>query len=423
MDERAIIDHDWLLAGSVRANGNFRDSDLPGWGNVELSVYNLAKGKLEHVLLHERLEQDDHDAPGLLVLHDGRYLATYSKHRVEPRFWYRISSQPGDPLHWGPEVEVASPGFKGNFGLDNFTYCNPMMLANENHLIYLFHRGVSQNPNYLMSTDDGRTWKRGGMLFDGLHGYSPYVKYACNGKDTIHFVATEDHPRNFDNSLYHGFIRKGEIFKSDGKLVGPLATTTNTTIRPWDLTRIYQGGKTNVAWMTDIALDRKGNPAVLFTVQVDGANLPRGQGGMDHRFHLAFWDGKKWHEQEIACAGKRLYAGEDDYTGLGAIDPQNTSTVYISTDAEPRTGKPLVSQADGRRHHELFRGSATDGGHSWRWDAVTANSTMDNLRPIIPAWKSSSTALLWMRGEYRNNHGAWTTKVVLSILSRKSYQK
>src|SRR6266568_2785203 len=61
MDERAIIDHDWLLAGSVRANGNFRDSDLPGWGNVELSVYNLAKGKLEHVLLHEHLEQDDHD--------------------------------------------------------------------------------------------------------------------------------------------------------------------------------------------------------------------------------------------------------------------------------------------------------------------------------------------------------------------------
>jgi hypothetical protein len=385
-------------------------------------VYNLAKGKLEHVLLHEHLEQDDHDAPGLLVLHDGRYLATYSKHRVEPRFWYRISSRPGDPLHWDPEVEVASPGFKGNFGLDNFTYCNPMMLANENHRLYLFHRGVSQNPNYLLSTDDGRTWKGGGMLFDGLHGYSPYVKYACNGKDTIHFVATEDHPRNFDNSLYHGLIRKGEIFKSDGTLVAPLATTTNTSIRPWDLTRIYQGGKTNVAWMSDIALDQKGNPAVLFTVQVDGAGLPPRQGGMDHRFHYARWDGKKWHEQEIAFAGKRLYAGEDDYTGLGAIDPQNTTAVYISTDAEPHTGKPLVSQADGRRHHELFRGSPTDGGHSWRWDAVTANSTTDNLRPIIPAWKGSRTALLWMRGEYRNNHGAWTTKVVLSILSRKSYQ-
>jgi hypothetical protein len=81
-----------------------------------------------------------------------------------------------------------------------------------------------------------------------------------------------------------------------------------------------------------------------------------------------------------------------------------------------------VSQADGQRHHELFRGSTADGGHSWRWDAVTANSTTDNLRPIIPAWKGSRTALLWMRGEYRNNHGAWTTKVVLSILSRKSYQ-
>ncbi|HTL59479.1 MAG TPA: BNR-4 repeat-containing protein [Candidatus Limnocylindrales bacterium] len=411
MDERAIVDRGRLLVGSVRANGKFENADQPGWGNVELSILDLRTKNVSRVILHRHFEQDDHNAPGLLVLHDGRYLAAYSKHNQEPRFWFRISTHPGDPSTWEPAVETVTPGVKGNWSGDNFTYCNPMMLSGENNRIYLFHRGVSQDPNYLFSDDDGRHWTYGGKLFDGRHGYSPYTKYACDGKATIHFVATEDHPRNFDNSLYHGFIRADAVCLSDGRRAFDLSHTTNTSIRPWNLTKIYQGGPSNVAWMCDIELDTSANPVVLFTVQVDGAGLPKGQGGMDHRFHYARWDGKAWHEAEIAYAGTRLYAGEDDYTGLGSVHPKHPETVYISTDADPVTGKPLVSVADGQRHHELFRGLTSDDGKSWRWFAITANSTMDNLRPLVPAWNDSRTVVIWLRGGYRNNRGEWTTSV------------
>jgi hypothetical protein len=432
MDERAIVDRGQLLVGSARAVGKFADSSLPGWGNVELSILDLASSRVQHVILSERLEQDDHNAPGLLVLHDGRYLAAYSKHNQEPRFWFRISERPGDPTAWKPAVEVLTPGVKGNWRGDNFTYCNPVMLADEGNRIYLFHRGVSQNPNYLLSSDDGRSWTYGGKLYDGRHGYSPYTKYTSNGKDTIHFIATEDHPRNFDNSLYHGFIRHGKVYRSDGTFACALSTSTNAPIHPWDLTKLYQGGPTNVAWMCDIELDRHANPVVLFTVQVDGAGLPQGQGGMDHRFHYARWDGKRWNEFEIAYAGKRLYAGEDDYTGLGSIDPQNNSIIFISTDADPRTGKPLISKADGERHHELFRGTTADGGKAWAWIPITANSMTDNLRPIVPRppiatkankttakYMSDQTLLIWMRGVYRANRGEWTTKVEALALPNK----
>lgn len=136
---------------------------------------------------------------------------------------------------------------------------------------------------------------------------------------------------------------------------------------------------------------------------------------MDHRFHYASWDGECWAEHEIAYAGKRLYPGEDDYTGLGAIDPQNTSVVYLSTDADPKTGQPLISGADGKRHYEMFRGETRDGGATWQWTSITANSTADNLRPIVPVWNDLRTALIWMRGTYRNNRGEWTTKVVVTI--------
>jgi hypothetical protein len=98
------------------------------------------------------------------------------------------------------------------------------------------------------------------------------------------------------------------------------------------------------------------------------------------------------------------------------LDRQDPSVVYISTNAAPVSGKPLVSAADKRRHHELFRGSTADGGKTWRWEPLTANSTADNLRPIVPLWRDRRTALVWMRGTYRHNRGAWSTAVVATIL-------
>jgi hypothetical protein len=161
-----------------------------------------------------------------------------------------------------------------------------------------------------------------------------------------------------------------------------------------------------------------GRPVVLFSTQHDGAGLPMGAGGYDHRYHYARWDGERWQEHEIAYAGTRLYPGEDDYTGLGAIDPQNVNVVYISTDADPVTGQPLISRAVYRRQHELFRGVTSDGGQTWRWTPVTANSPTDNLRPLVPVWPDAAgrTVLVWMRGTYQVNRGEWTTAVTASIL-------
>ena len=98
--------------------------------------------------------------------------------------------------------------------------------------------------------------------------------------------------------------------------------------------------------MVDIELDADCEPVILFSVQRDGRDLPPRQGGMDIRYHYALRDGKKWHENEIAYAGTRLYPFEDDYSGLGAIDPGNPDIVYISTDADPETGEALISAAD-----------------------------------------------------------------------------
>jgi hypothetical protein len=118
----------------------------------------------------------------------------------------------------------------------------------------------------------------------------------------------------------------------------------------------------------------------------------------------------------MAYAGTRLYSGEDDYPGLAALHPKDPNTVYISTDANPATGEPLISTADKKRHYELFRGTTNDGGNTWQWTPITANSTVDNIRPIVPKWNDKRTILVWMRGRYKSNHGEWDTAAVAVVL-------
>jgi hypothetical protein len=189
-------------------------------------------------------------------------------------------------------------------------------------------------------------------------------------------------------------LRGRVLFFSDGQVLGSISKSTDTSFSSWDLSKVFAGDLDNVSWIDDIKLDKRGHAIILFSVKEDGRGLTRGRGGLDIRYHYGIWDGKAWHTAEMAYAGTRLYAGEDDYTGLATFDRNHPNVVYISTNADPVTGRPLVSGADQLRHYELFRGTTRDRGKSWQWEPITANSTMDNLRPIVPEWQDARTALV-----------------------------
>ena len=46
----------------------------------------------------------------------------------------------------------------------------------------------------------------------------------------------------------------------------------------------------------------------------------------------------------------------------------NPSTTTYTVSGLSMTGAPLISQADQRRHYELFRGRSGDGGQTWALD-------------------------------------------------------
>lgn len=382
-DDRAIIDGDQLLFTGVTSNG----------ANT-ISSYNMKTGARQTVVVNdETFEADDHNVGVLLLRPDGKYLTVYAGHGVEPRMRYRISTSPGDISQWGPEMTAETGG--------NTTYSNVYRLA-KTGMTYNFHRGIENNPNYMTSDDEGETWHYGGQIF-AFKG-RPYLRYTSDNIERIHFITTEEHPRHYNNSIYHGYIQGGNVYGSDGRCLGLFNTDETPALKPQSFTRVFNGDsdtRKNVAWTSDIELDEDGYPYVAFSVTKDPINLGETkntkEGGSDHRYHYARWDGEQWQESEIAFAGTRLYAGENEYTGLITLHPDDPNVVYISTNVDPETGKPL--KAIGGEHHEIFRGTTDDRGVSWEWTPITENSKQDNIRPIVVT-NDQYEAVLWLNGRY-----------------------
>jgi hypothetical protein len=390
---RALFQGSRLIIGSVASGWN----DASHKGDIDAIVHDLASGTTSTIELHNQLEEDDHDSPAFLLRPDGRFVTLYAKHGTENHFYYRLSGA-NDPTTWAAEQTFMS------MVVTQLTYSNVFLLPSEQNRVYDFYRGLdaSYKPSYAYSDDLGQTWHSGNVIINVPSTGTlqrPYARYVSNGTDTVHITYTEAHPRDYDNSIYHVYYKAGMLYASDGTAIHPL---TQGLVTPDEGTRIFHGDANDVAWTVDVVLDpANARPHVVYSVQVGSAGLPTGQGGDDMRYRYARWDGTAWRDHALAYAGTRLYSGEDDYTGLAAIDPTDASVIYISTNANPTTGAPLTSAGDGRRHWEIFRGNTTNAGDTWQWTPVTTGSTLDNLRPIVVSDGASRKVLLWLRGTYR----------------------
>jgi hypothetical protein len=380
-DERAVVDitNNKIIIASNRTSN----------GHDYVDIYDISTGTTQNYDLGY-IGSDDHNTPGLLIRPDGKYLAMFSKHNADKITHYRIFSNGSwsadQTFNWDTQ-----PG-----GSDfNTTYSNVYYLSAEDRTYDLSRGNGHGGQNFLISSDQGNTWTYGGFLTTNANvGYvNGYFKYCNNGIDRIDFVCTEYHPRDYNTSIYHGYIKNGQTFKSDGTLVDDNIFDKNPTT-PQDYTPVFQannelnGITMTHCWNTDVQRYSDGTIATIVTARTNTDSY-----NPTHAFIYCRYNGSTWSSTYLGNAGLKLYNSEQDYTGLAAMHPNTPDIIYISSTYDPRDNTFLTK-------HEIFKGVTRDGGKTWAWTPITENSTIDNLRPIVPAWEDYKTALIWFRGNY-----------------------
>lgn len=374
-DEMTLGDGAWSWFADPRAvHDPVRGRTYVGWvnrdGDVKVAAYDHALFNRVTADLRPRLESDDHANPAIQVLPDGRLRVFYSAHGGA-RMYYRTSLAPGDVSAWEPEQTV--PG--NTSGSRGYTYPNPIRLAAERRT-YLFWRGGNYNPTFATQDDGSDTWTTPRNLVF-VNGQRPYVKYDIGGEDTIHFAFTNAHPREAgDVNIYYAAYRGGAIVRADGTQVGTLAAP----ITPQVADLVYDG--TENAWIHDVAQDSEGHPVIVF------ARFPTPD---DHRYMYARWTGTEWAVREITPAGGSISddGREAQYSAGITLDHEDPSVVQLSR----RVGAA----------YEVETWRTPDGGATWERRAVTAGSTVKNVRPVTPRGMTAFGAdlsVVWMHGIY-----------------------
>ena len=422
-DERAIYDPvaDMIVFSSIGHSSAYGGAARDG--DQDISAFHVASGTRFRTTVRENYTSygtgNDHHAGALWIRPDGRYFHKYTGHNESSfNHWCNLTTLPNDPANWGDGATFHWPASLGTSHGSTYTNLFFMSAEGANGRLYNISReGNERTPMIAYSDDWGDSWSFGGKLCQGNgSSYSNgYTVLAGNGTDRIDFMITEHHPRNYNNSIYHGYIKGGKSYDSSGAVVDDDIFDDSDAPIASDFTRVFQAeaveaGNYHHAWTAEIEVDATGGVHGLFTTRYGTATDVQ-TGDKDHRLFYTRWDGAQWHTTELCKMGGGIRLnGENDYTGLGAIHPDNPDLIYVSTPLDPRD--------DVRTDHaEIYKGITTDQGATWTWTPVTADSTEDNYRPIIPAWDANHTAVLWLRGDYTQSGPR--SQTVVGVIERE----
>jgi hypothetical protein len=368
----------WCWFGDPRTvyHAGQRRLTLAAWAdsdkNIRVASYDHDSKMQTIVTLASNFSSDDHDVPSLHVDHDEHVLVFWSGHAGQTMF-YRRTTNPGDVSTWDPQRTVPT----NVAGIEGYTYPNPVRLTGENNRLWLFWRGGNFNPTFSTTTDRLNWAPARNLIY--VAGQRPYVKYATNGLDTIHFAFTEAHPRSLVTSIYYARYKAGAFYRANESQI---ATIAQLPLEPAQADKVYDGVASGAkAWTWDIALDADQNPVIVF------ATFPT---DTDHRYHYARWDGSRWLDHEIAHAGGTMSGdhAEPNYSGGINLDQRDPSRVYLSL------------QKSG--HFEVEEWQTGDGGATWAKQPITAGSVTNNYRPQPPRKQlvGQDLDVLWMHGTY-----------------------
>jgi hypothetical protein len=386
-DPRAIYSDGHIITGWVKKDGT-----------IEAASFNPSTEAIMTDILYDKLEFDDHNNPAFVETKEGDILAFYTKHSKQHLYFNRSKKGLFD---FGKAVQIDPVDSieLQKFPRKTITYANPYSLEKEKGRIYCFGRWTGFKPNVMWSDNSGDTWTKSKVFITNYPFKSnnrPYVKYYSDGVSKIHFIFTDGHPRDEPtNSVYYAYYEKGAFYKADGSRI---CTLEEAPFEPKQASVIYRSNEEQGrAWISDLGQDKRGNPVILYT---------RSPEETDHRYYYANYVDGQWENHEICKSGKwfpQTQEGkkerEPHYFGGMTLHPDNANVIYLSR------------EIDGV--FEIERRETNNGGKDWKIEAITKESTLDNVRPYMARGLTTKDkeVVMWMENNIYIHYKNYDTSI------------
>ena len=354
-------------------------SSVHSSGDIQVTSVDRGTARLRHAVIQPDFEADDHNAPSLTELEDGRIVAFWTAHGVVPAH-YRVTLRAGDVRTFSPAMELTGSGLED----EGTTYTTIIQLRGAEKQYHLFTRRASDDAWVMTTSDDMLTWTPAVRLFDHVDPTSyPYAKFVGNGWDAIHMVFSDTTASAEErSSLHHVALSDGVLRRTDGSAIRSLEAVAGgdgppRPIEPREATRIHVGrGADGRARPYDIALDGR-DPTVVFTT----GNRSTGS-----------WTYRWMRVRDAEWTGSTLVRSTTDPAGI-TLDHDDPARLVLVNDG-------VV---------EEYR--TPDDGAAWRRRTVSDHGP--NRTPVVPRPSgdgSGPVSAVWLSGPYENfRDGAWST--------------
>ena len=408
----------WINERAVVAdNGLTYIAYMTDMGEIHLKEFNAKCSKAES--RDVRLSKfnfnyaDEHNAPAVCVLSDGRIAVAYTGHGTCGRLTLRITEKPYDIFSFGKEQILLYSG--------DVTYAQIFENTRLGQ-IWIFSRVSAVNWEFTYSSDGGKSFaepKRFLSSRDGGLFYFNVRKLILpdpEGYTEKWFFALYGHPRiSLDHTIHAGlFTNSGDLCKCDGTPL-PVSLYDGSLMDLSELDCVYSAPNGQTVRLLDTS--------ATLPLRVGFAPFKLNEPDTAYYASATFKEGKWVVSSPICTAGEFLTSGMIDgsqtylggmayYYGVGEAglhpnDPAPTCTnrIYIARfDGESRVVESYLS---------------TDCGESYQLERVLRRIPKElgikTWRPVVPMHAQDNLPVYWQEGYYNAHTGGWHSDAVLPV--------
>lgn len=306
--------------------------------------------------------QDDHNAPSILVLPDGKIQIFYVVHDTKGAFFSRTTTQSEDIRSWSARKKMSDED------KSHYNYPQAKLLAGGD-IVLFYRRGTHYDGDeyFKISHDFGETWETPVKLIEFKKGgIYAFAEVKDNELHVAFNQSLTDPPK--EDIYYIRSLDGGTTWQRGN------GTTVELPVREESIDRVYESG-TNPSFVWDIVVNDENEPFILFA----HANDP------NHEFLIAKKRERGWVINKITDSAL-LYDNGHFFSGGAVFDKKNPYRVFLSKKREKL---------------EIESWESFDEGKSWqKTKSITEKSAVDNFRPQVVENYTSDLRLIWSSGIY-----------------------